>query len=131
MQEQRNDRSLAELFTELTHETRTLFRKEMELLKAELSEKFATVVRDMAAVAVGGVLLFGGFLTLLAAIVAAVALFLPVWLAALITGMFFIIIGFTLIRMARSDMKQLKLKPEKSAAAFKETAQWAKTAVMR
>ncbi|OGU00222.1 MAG: hypothetical protein A2079_00355 [Geobacteraceae bacterium GWC2_48_7] len=131
MQELKDTRSLADLFSELTRETRTLFRKEMELLKTELTEKMMVVAKDMAALAVGAVLLFSGFLTLIAAIVAAVALFLPVWLAALITGMLFIIIGFAFIQKARKDMKQLKLKPEKSSETFKETAQWLKTTVSR
>lgn len=131
MRESQDTRSLAELFSELRRETGNLFRKEMELLKTELSEKMMVVAKDVAAIAVGGVLLFSGFLTLLAAIVAGMALFLPVWLAALITGLLFILIGFAFIQKARKDMKQLKLKPEKSSETFKETAQWLKTTVTK
>lgn len=131
MQELKDTRSLAELFSELTRETRMLFRKEVELLKTELSEKMKVVVKDLAAAAVGAVLLFSGFLTLIVAIVAAIALFLPVWLAALITAMLFILTGFAFIQKARKDMKQLNLKPEKSSETFKETAQWLKTTVTR
>lgn len=131
MQELKDTRSLADLFSELTRETRTLFRKEMELLKTELTEKMQVVAKDMAAIAVGAVLLFSGLLALIAAAVAAIALFLPVWLAALITGLFFIVVGFAFIQKARKDMKQLNLKPEKSSETFKETAQWLKTTVTR
>ena len=48
------DRSLGDLFAELTHETTTLVRQEVTLAKAELSHKAAEVGKDVGFLAAGG-----------------------------------------------------------------------------
>ena len=127
MQEIKNNRSLGDLFSELTLEVRTLFRKEMELLKSEMSDKMVEIVKDAVAIGVGGVLLFVGFLTIVAAIVFGVAVFIPLWFSALIVGMFFISIGLVFVQKGRKNLTHMKMAPEKSTETFKETVQWAKT----
>ncbi|WP_243373658.1 phage holin family protein [Geotalea sp. SG265] len=123
---EKKDRPLGDLFSELIQETRTLFRKEMELMRVEVSEKLDKLVKDAVAVGVAAVLLYAGLLTLIAAIVFGLAVFIPLWLSALLISIVFIGIGAGLLLKAKKDVSQMKLTPEKSQETLKETAQWAK-----
>ena len=129
MQEKKDTRSLAELFSELALETRTLLRKEMELLRTEMKDKMTGMVKDVAAIGIGGVLLLFSFLTLIAAIVFGVAEFLPLWISALLVSILLGVTGFVFVQKGRKDLSQLNIKPEKSTATIKETVQWAKSRV--
>lgn len=123
---EKNVRPLGDLFSELIQETRTLFKKEMELMRVELSEKAEQLKKDVIAVGVAAVLLYAGLLTFIAAVVFGLAVFIPLWLSALLVSIVFIGIGGGLLLKAKKDVSQMKLTPEKSKATMKETAQWAK-----
>ena len=120
---------LAELFTELSHETRTLIKQEMELARIELSQKVTQIVKDVAALGIGGILLYSGFLTLIAAIVLGVAVFIPLWLSALLVSILFIGMGAILLQKGRKDLVHMEMVPRKSTETFKETVKWAKSAL--
>jgi len=127
MAEKMETRPLSELFTELSQETRTLIKQEMDLVRVELSEKISHIVKDVAALGLGGVLLYSGFLTLIAAIVLGLAVFMPLWLAALLVSILIMVVGFVLVQKGRKDLVNMEMKPKKSTETFKETAKWAKT----
>ncbi|ACM18713.1 protein of unknown function DUF1469 [Geotalea daltonii FRC-32] len=123
---EKKDRPLGDLFSELIQETRTLFKKEVELMRVELSEKVEGLKKDLVAVGIAAVLLYAGLLTFIAAMVFGLAVFIPLWLSALLISIVFIGIGGALLVKAKKDVSQMKLAPEKSKETFKETAQWAK-----
>ncbi|GAB7025567.1 phage holin family protein [Geotalea toluenoxydans] len=123
---EKKDRPLGDLFSELIQETRTLFKKEVELMRVELSEKVEGLKKDLIAVGIAAVLLYAGLLTFIAAMVFGLAVFIPLWLSALLISIVFIGIGGALLVKAKKDVSQMKLTPEKSKETFKETAQWAK-----
>lgn len=127
MQDKRANLPLGELFTELTQEMRTLFRQEMDLFRTEMMEKTVQLVKDVAALGIGGILLYSGFLTLIAAIVFGLSEFMPLWLSALIVAVVFLAAGFVFVQKGRKDLAKMKMVPEKSTETLKETAQWAKT----
>ena len=83
----RIDRSLGELFSDLSQQTADLIRQEMRLAKAELGEKLADVGRH--AMMIGAAMAFG--LAAVMAAAAAIALLMievgvEPWLAAIITA---------------------------------------------
>jgi len=55
-------RSLAQLFSDLTYESSELVRKEIQLAKAELSESVSELKAGVVAMTLSAPLLFGGFL---------------------------------------------------------------------
>lgn len=126
MQDKR-DKPLGELFTELTQELRTLFQQEMDLFRTEIMEKLIQLLKDVAALGIGAVLLYTGFLTLTAALVFGLAEFMPLGLSALIVAVVFLAIGFVFVQKGRKDLAKMRMVPEKSTETLKETAQWAKT----
>ena len=66
---------LPELIGGLASDISTLFRKEIELAKAETSEKVSQVTSALVLLGVGGVLGLGALVVILAAIVTALAAF--------------------------------------------------------
>ena len=127
MTEKKDTRPLGELFTELKQETRTLIKQEMELVRVEFSEKISQVVKDVISLGVGGVLLYTGVLTLVAAIVLGLAKFMPPWLSALLVSIVLLVIGAVLLMKGVNNLKKMKVAPEKTTESLKETSQWLKS----
>lgn len=124
---EKDERSMGTLVTELTHELRALFRQEMDLFTVEMKEKTTKAVKDAAAIGVGGVLLYTGFLVLVAAVVLGLAEVMPAWGAALVVAGVFLAVGVALVLMGGKDLKQMEVKPEQTTESLKETAKWMKT----
>jgi len=126
MQQGKEDRSLGELFSDLTRDLSTLARQEVALAKTEMSEKAAKVGKDVGFLAVGGAIAYAGFLTILAAIVIALALVMPWWLAALIVGIVVGAIGLFLVQKGRSQLSQVDPTPRQTVQTLKEDKEWLK-----
>jgi len=125
-QPKRPDATLGELFSEMTSELSTLFRKEVELAKVESKEEL-----KRAGVAGGA---FGG-----AGLSAFFALFFvsfalarwiseaihPAW-AFLIVGLLWAIAAAVLLSVARKKAKEIEPMPT-TTQTLKEDAQWVRT----
>lgn len=122
-----NERSLGELFTELSQQTSTLIRQEMALARTEMSQKAAQMGRDAAFIGVGGALAFAATLTAVAAIVLVmVRLGVEPWLAAALTAVVVGVVGYFLIQSHAKSLRKQQLTPEETIDSVKETAQWLK-----
>jgi apolipoprotein N-acyltransferase len=124
------NRSLMSLFKDLWRETSTLVHEEAELAKAELSEKASQVSTGVAAVAIGGAIVFSGFLVLLGAAVGALYLMLDtehrIWLAPLIVGLAVVVIGFIALAMGRRELKAGNLAPTRTMDSMRQNAELVK-----
>jgi len=121
-----NDRSLGDLFGELTRETSTLVRQEMQLAKTELSQKASSVGKDVGSLAVGGAIAYAGLLALIAAVIVGLGSMIPMWLSALIVGVVVAGIGFFMLQKGLNALKQENLAPKQTIETVKEDAEWAK-----
>ena len=65
MQPTKDDRSLGELFSDLARETGDLVKKEVTLARVEMTQKVTKLGKDAAMLAVGGMVLYAGLLTIL------------------------------------------------------------------
>ncbi len=119
MQTRRDDRSLGELFGDLSHETSTLVRQEVALAKTELTQTATEVGKDVAFLAVGGAVAYAGLLAILAAIILALALVLPWWLAAAIVGVVVAGAGGALMSKGLAALKQTHMAPQQTLDTLK------------
>jgi hypothetical protein len=126
MQQSKEDRSLGDLFSELSRETSTLIRQEVALAKSEMTDKATTVGKNVGFLAVGGAVAYAGFLVLLGALVIILALFLPWWLSALIVGFVVAAAGYALVQKGLSTLKQVDMAPRETIDSLKEDKEWAK-----
>lgn len=123
------ERSLGELFGELSRDTSTLVRQEVKLAKTEITEKAKTVGKDVAYMAIGGALAYAGLLVLLAAAVIALAYVIPAWLSALLVGIVVVGIGAFLAYKGMSDLKNAELAPKQTIQSLQEDKEWAREQV--
>ncbi|MEN6465840.1 MAG: phage holin family protein, partial [Syntrophaceae bacterium] len=86
MERHRDEQSLGELFGEFTAEMRTLVRDEVDLAKAEMTGKLTQVKRDIAYLAVGGLIAYAGLLGLIAFFIIVIGDAMPLWASALIVS---------------------------------------------
>jgi uncharacterized protein (UPF0264 family) len=126
MQNGKDDRSLGDLFGDLTREMSTLVRQEVHLATTEIGNKVSRAGRDVAYLAIGGAVAYAGFLALLAALVIGLDEFMPGWVAALVVGIAVAGVGYFLIQRGLSELKHLDLTPRETIGTLKEDVQWAK-----
>lgn len=126
---QQDERSLGELFGELSRETSTLVRQEIQLAKTEISHKATEAGKDIAFIAAGGAIAYVGLIVLAFAVVYLLALVVPGWLSALIVGAVIAGIGYYLVQKGLKSLKHANLAPQRTIETLKEDKEWAKEQV--
>ncbi|MET9426571.1 MULTISPECIES: phage holin family protein [unclassified Streptomyces] len=117
---------MPELLSEVTSDIQTLFRKEIELAKAEIREEATKAGK--AAGMFGGAGFAGYMVALFLSLAAMFALANVMdtgWAALLVTGVW-AAIGGVLFALGRSRMRSVSPKPEQTVQTLKEDAQWAR-----
>jgi len=123
-----DDRSLGQMFADLSRETRTLIQQEIQLAKTELTEKALRMMKGAAFVVAGGLLAYGGLLAIVAAVVLVlIAIGLPAWAGALLGGIVVAGAGYLLIRVGRAALRPQALTPWQTIETLKEDARWLKS----
>jgi MFS family permease len=122
-----HDASAAELVKQLTDQTTRLVRNEVELAKAELSEKGKRA--GIGAGMFGGAGVFGLYAlgALTAAAIAALATAVATWLAALIVAVVWAAIAGVMALTGKKKVQQATPPvPEDTVESVKEDVQWTK-----
>jgi hypothetical protein len=127
MAQLRDERSLGDLFSDLSRETTTLVRQEVQLAKAELTQSATEAARGIGMLVAGGAVAYAGLLFLLLAIVfGLIEAGWDAWLSALVVGLVVVAVGAILVLRARESLKPANLAPQKTVETLKEDAAWAK-----
>ena len=127
MAQVRDERSLGDLFSDLSRETTTLVRQEVQLAKAELTQSATEAARGIGMLVAGGAVAYAGLLFLLLAIVfGLIEVGWDAWVSALVVGLVVVAIGAILVLRARESLKPANLAPQKTVETLKEDAEWAK-----
>jgi len=125
-----DDRSLKDLLADLTESITTLFRQEIQLARAETSEKLSQVGVAIGAIAGGAILALAALIVLLQALVIGIAeAGVPPGWASLIVGVAVAIIAYVLIHKGTSDLKASNLTPDRTMGSLKRDAQVVKEQV--
>jgi hypothetical protein len=121
------DQPVAELIKQLTEQTRTLVRQELELAKAELGAKGRKVGIGAGMFGGAGILGFYALGVLTACAVLALATAVAAWLAALIVAVVYgAIAGVLALSGKRQVQEGVPPIPEQTVETVKEDVQWAK-----
>jgi Putative Actinobacterial Holin-X, holin superfamily III len=125
MRDGRDDRSLGDLFADLARELGELVRQEAQLAKAELRQNATQASRAIAALVVGGAIVYAGVLALLAAAILGLGQAgLPWWLAALVVGVVVVVLGALVTARARAALQTTALAPQQTIETLKEDRAW-------
>ena len=125
--EKRQD-SVSELVKELTRDISELVRQEIELARAEMTEKGKKAglgVGMFGGAAVRGMAVVGGSM---ATVIILLDLAMPLWLASLVTTVLYAAAAALLALRGRDELKETGVPiPERTKQSVKEDIQWAKT----
>ena len=120
------DRPIGELVKELSSQTSTLVRQEIELARAELQQKGKVAGKGagmLAGAAIAGVLALGA---LTAGLIAALDLAMATWVAALIVMVLWAIVALVLAKAAQKSLQKATPPAPQTVETVKEDIQWAK-----
>jgi hypothetical protein len=122
------ERTIGELFGELSQDMGLLVRQEAQLAKTEMQAKLTKVTGDLVSLAAGGVVALVGGLAITAAVI--LLLIDPIgikpWLAALIVGVVLGLVGWMMLQRGLKDLKRTDPTPRRTVETIKEDIQWAK-----
>ena len=120
------ERSIGELVGNLSQQTSTLVRKEIELARAELQEKGKVAGKGaglLAGAAAAGLLALGA---LSAALIAVLGEAMAIWIAALIVMVLWAIVAAVLAKAGQAALKRATPPAPQTVETVKEDIQWAK-----
>jgi hypothetical protein len=129
----RDSRSVVDLIKELRDEMTQLMRQEVALARVEISDKMSRASRNVAYLAVGGLILYAGLLIALMAaaaglyvglVAAGLTHYTAGWLAPLIIGVVVAVIGYIFVQKGLSTLKRESLVPGQTIQTVKETKEW-------
>ena len=122
--------SVGTLLSTLLNEVTALVRGEAALAKAEMSEKTHQAMAGVGGVATAGAVLFGGFLTLLAALVMLLNEVLPPetrpWLSAVVVGAVVTLIGVVMLKAGLKKVRAQGLMPSRTMNSLRDDQTLAK-----
>ncbi len=125
---EKRQESVSELIKDLSRDISDLVRQEIELARAEMMEKGKKA--GVGAGMFGGAALMGAAAVggSMATIIIVLDLWMPLWLAALITTVLYAAVAAVLAMRGRDELRQTGTPiPEKTKESVKEDIQWAKT----
>ncbi|HKG34630.1 MAG TPA: phage holin family protein [Gemmatimonadales bacterium] len=135
MPELRQERSIGELFGQLTQDMTLLVRQEVQLARTEMTEKLSRLTTNLISVGAGGFVAYLGGLALMAALILALRDLANISLAwsALIVGGILAIVGYVMLQRGLKELKRVELAPRRSVEnikddvqSIKDDVQWAK-----
>jgi MFS family permease len=122
------ERPIGDLLKQLSQETTTLVRQELDLAKAEMAEKGKQAGKGAGMFGGAGVVGFLALGALTAALILALDTAMDGWLAALIVGVVYAAVAGVLALTGRKEVQQATPPiPEQTVETVKEDVQWAKT----
>ena len=127
MEARKEDKSLGDLFGELSRDTADLVRKEVQLARTELSARASRMARHGVYIAVGAFVAYAGLLAIVAALVIVLEVMgLTWWASALIVGIVVALVGYLVAQRGISGLQHDSLTPTETIETLKENAAWAK-----
>jgi hypothetical protein len=128
-QDDLRDRPIGELLKQLSQETTTLVKQELDLAKAEMAQKGKSAGAGAGFLGGGAVFGLGAFGALTACLIALLATALDhVWLSALIVAAVYGAIAGFLALQGRDKLQEASPPaPQQTVETVKEDVEWAKT----
>jgi uncharacterized membrane protein YqjE len=129
------ERSIGELFGQLTQDMTLLVRQEIQLARTEMSEKLSRLSSNLISVATGGLVAYMGAWALVAALILALHQLADIspWVSALIVGVVLAIAGYAMLKRGLNELRRVDLSPRRTVEnikddvqAIKNDVQWAK-----
>ena len=120
------ERPLGELVKELSSQTSTLVRQEIELARAELQQKGKLAGKGAGMLAGAAVFALLAMGALTAGLVAVLSTAMATWIAALIVMVLWLIVAAVLAKAGQKSIQRATPPAPQTVETVKEDIQWAK-----
>ncbi len=121
------DEPIAELLKRLSNETTHLVKMELELAKAEMTQKGKQAGTGVGLLGGGGVAGLMALIALTLTLIYLLDTFMKTWIAALIVTVLWGAIAGALALKGKKELQEVNPAPEQTIETVKEDVQWAKT----
>jgi hypothetical protein len=122
------DQPTGALLKELSDQTTTLVKQELDLAKAELAEKGKQAGTGAGMFGGAGLFGFGAFAALTACLIAVLATAMDTWLAALIVAVAYAAVAGVMALTGKKKVQEAAPPvPEQTKDSVKEDLEWVKT----
>ena len=122
------ERPIGEVAKSLTSDLSLLLRQEIDLAKAEMTEKGRTAAPGLGMFGGAGIVALCAAGALTAFLILALSMFLPEWAAALIVGAVLAAVAYVLVQQGKERVADAGTPvPEQTIETVKEDVEWAKT----
>lgn len=125
--EELRDESIGALLKQLSEQTSTLVKQELELARVELTEKGKEAGIGAGLLGGGGIAALFALGALTTAIIAGLATFMPTWVAALIVAIVYAGIAAVLALQGKNRVTEATPPAPQTVETLKEDVTWAKT----
>ncbi len=113
------EKSMGQLFKELSRDVLHLAAHELGLTKLEISRKASDVFKYSRFYTAGIFVVYAGFIFVLAALVLELSELIPISLSAFLVGIAALVTGLIFIRVGRKRMREEALSPPKAVQIFR------------
>ena len=125
---QLRERPLGEVARDLTRDLSLLVRQEVELAKAEMTEKGRVAAPGLGMIGGAGVVALMAAGALTAFLILLLSIVLDEWLSALIVGLVLAGVAYVLAKQGKERVEEAGSPlPEQTIETVKEDVEWAKT----
>ena len=121
------DEPIAELLKRLSNETTHLVKMELELAKAEMTQKGKQAGTGVGLLGGGGVAGLMALIALTLTLIYLLDTFMKTWIAALIVTVLWGAVAGALALKGKKELQDVNPAPEQTIETVKEDVQWAKT----
>jgi len=124
-------RSIGQVIRSVLEGVSSIFRKEVELAKIEMTEAVSSRAKGIGMMAAAGVASLFAVAFIAAAGSAALDLVLPTWAARLIVAGVFVLVGGGMFLAGRRSMSATTVTAKRTRETLKEDVRWAKQQIRR
>ena len=121
-----SNKSLGELFSDLSQDLSNLMRKEVQLAKTEMSENISRTLKNALLLIVAALFVIFALFALIVAAICGLATVVAPWLAALIVAAALLVVAGALAMIGINALKKASLAPKETVRTLQEDVQWAK-----
>lgn len=121
------DEPIAELLKRLSNETTHLVKMELELAKAEMTQKGKQAGLGAGLLGGGGIAGLMALIALTLTLIFLLDTFMKTWIAALIVTVLWAAIAGVLALKGKNELQDVNPAPEQTIETVKEDVEWAKT----
>ena len=122
----REARSAGDILQNVVQDLGNIVRSEIQLAKTEMSAKASKAGQGAGMMGVAGAIALLAGAALVTCCIAALAIAIPIWAAALVMSFLLGVIAMVVFSTGRTRLKKVNPVPEETARTIREDVQWAR-----